>query len=129
MKKKVSSEATFLATLADVNRALAAARSPRAGLQRGLQILGHLYGVSRTSVVLKNPDTDRLEIEASEGLTAAGRPDRSSSSGTSNQSRTNISASDRSTAQAQNVRNLLHLYTHRWTTKTGRRNERGLTFC
>ena len=73
MKKKVSSEATFLATLADVNRALAAARSPRAGLQRGLQILGHLYGVSRTSVVLQNPDTNRLEIEASEGLTAEGR--------------------------------------------------------
>ena len=73
MKKKVSSEAMFLATLADVNRALAAARSPRAGLQRGLQILGHLYGVSRTSVVLQNPDTNRLEIEASEGLTAEGR--------------------------------------------------------
>ena len=73
MKKKLSSEAKFLATLVEVNQALAAARSPRAGLQRGLEILGDLYGVSRTAVVLRNPDTDRLEIEASEGLTAEGR--------------------------------------------------------
>lgn len=73
MKKKLSSEAKFLATLVEVNQVLAAARSPRAGLQRGLEILGDLYGVSRTSVVLRDPDTDRLEIEASEGLTAEGR--------------------------------------------------------
>ena len=76
MKKDSSSsspEATVLATLVDVNKALAAARSPRAGLQRGLEILGDLYGVSRTSVVLRNPDSSRLEIEASEGLTAEGR--------------------------------------------------------
>ena len=76
MKKDSSSsspEATVLATLVDVNKVLAAARSPRAGLQRGLEILGDLYGVSRTSVVLRNPDSTRLEIEASEGLTAEGR--------------------------------------------------------
>ena len=73
MKKKLSSEAKFLDTLVEVNQALAAARNPRAGLHRGLEILGDLYGVSRTSVVLRDPDTDRLEIEASEGLTAEGR--------------------------------------------------------
>ena len=73
MKKRLSSEAKFLATLAEVNQALAAARSPRAGLQRGLEILGDLYGVSRTSVVLRDPDSDRLQVEASEGLTAEGR--------------------------------------------------------
>jgi len=73
MKKRLSSEARFLATLAEVNQALAAARSPRAGLQRGLEILGDLYGVSRTSVVLRDPNSDRLQVEASEGLTAEGR--------------------------------------------------------
>ena len=73
MQKKRSSEARFLATLVEVNQGLAAARSPRAGLQRGLEILGDLYGVSRTSVVLFNPKSERLEIEASEGLSAEGR--------------------------------------------------------
>ena len=73
MPKKRSSEARFLATLVEVNQGLAAARSPRAGLQRGLEILGDLYGVSRTSVVLVNSKSDRLEIEASEGLSAEGR--------------------------------------------------------
>ena len=73
MAKRRSSEARFLATLVEVNQGLAAARSPRAGLQRGLEILGDLYGVSRTSVVLVNPKTDRLEIEASEGLSSEGR--------------------------------------------------------
>ena len=73
MTKKLSPEAKFLATLAEVNQALAAARSPRSGLQRGLEILGDLYGVSRTSVVLRKPDSDRLEVEASEGLTPEGR--------------------------------------------------------
>ena len=68
-----SSEARFLATLVEVNQGLTEARSPRAGLQRGLEILGDLYGVSRTSVVLLNATTNRLEIEASEGLAAAGR--------------------------------------------------------
>ncbi len=71
--KKRSSEARFLATLVEVNQGLAAARSPRAGLQRGLEILGDLYGVSRTSVVLVNPKSDHLEIEASEGLSSEGR--------------------------------------------------------
>ncbi len=73
MQKKRSSEARFLATLVEVNQGLAAARSPRAGLQRGLEILGDLYGVSRTSVVLFNPKSERLEIEASEGLSSEGR--------------------------------------------------------
>jgi len=73
MKKKRSSEAKFLATLVEVNGALAAARSPHAGLQRGLEILRDLYGVSRTSVVLRRTDSGRLEIEASEGLTVEGR--------------------------------------------------------
>ena len=73
MQKKRSSEARFLATLVEVNQGLAAARSPRAGLQRGLEILGDLYGVSRTSVVLFNPKSERLEIEASEGLSPEGR--------------------------------------------------------
>jgi len=73
MKKKLSTEAKFMATLVEVNQALAAARSPRGGLQRGLEILGDLYGVSRTSVVLRDMNTDSLEIEASEGLTAEGR--------------------------------------------------------
>ena len=73
MKKALSPEARSLAALADVNHALTGVRNPRVGLQRALEILGDLYGVLRASVVLRDTDTGRLEIEVSEGLTAEGR--------------------------------------------------------
>ena len=73
LKKTPSSEARLLATLADVNLALSGARSPRAGLQRALEILTPLYGALRASVVLQDAETDHLKIAASAGLTAEGR--------------------------------------------------------
>ena len=74
MRKKVTTDETkLLSTLADVTLALDGARSPRAGLQRALEILTPLYGVVRASVVLADADTGRLKIEASEGVTSAGR--------------------------------------------------------
>ena len=71
-----ASETRLLSTLADVNDALSSARSPRAGVQRALEILTPLYGVVCASVVLKDADTARLTVEASEGLTAKGRKAR-----------------------------------------------------
>ena len=73
MKKGSTSETRLLSTLADVNLALGGARSPRAGLQRALEILTPLYGVLRASVVLQDADAGHLKIEASEGLTTEGR--------------------------------------------------------
>ncbi len=73
MKKGSASETRLLSTLADLNLALGGARSPRAGLQRALEVLTPLYGVLRASVVLQDADAGNLTIEASEGLTTEGR--------------------------------------------------------
>ena len=73
LKKTPASEARLLATLADVNLALSGARSPRAGLQRALEILTPLYGALRASVVLQDAETGHLKIVASAGLTAEER--------------------------------------------------------
>ena len=62
-----------LAMLAEINQVLTVAQSPRAGFQRALELLDQLHGVIRSAVVLSDPDTGRLRVEASGGLTGAGR--------------------------------------------------------
>ena len=69
----ISADAKPLAMLADINQALTVARNPRAGLQRALEILDQDYGVIRSAVVLSDPDTERLRVEASAGVAGEGR--------------------------------------------------------
>ena len=71
--KTLADDVRPLAILAEINQALTVAQSPRAGLQRALELLDHDYGVIRGAVVLADPDTGRLRVEASAGLTGAGR--------------------------------------------------------
>ena len=73
MKKASASEVAPLALLADINAELVGARHSRAGLQRALEILTQRRRVLQASVVLKDPDSDQLQIAASEGLTPEGR--------------------------------------------------------
>ena len=73
MTKNLPPELRPVAALAEVNQALAIARNPRAGMQRALEILEQQYGTLRAWVVLRDPDSDTLRIEASEGLPAEGR--------------------------------------------------------
>ena len=73
MEKTLSAEAESLALLTDINLALAGARNIRAALQRALEILSQQYRVLQASVVLKDPDSNRLQIMASEGLTPEGQ--------------------------------------------------------
>ena len=62
-----------LALLADVNAALVETQNIRAGMQRALQILAQRRRVLQASVVLKSPDSSRLQIAASEGLSLEGQ--------------------------------------------------------
>ena len=62
-----------LALLADVNAALVGTHNIRAGLQRALQILAQQRRVLQASVVLKSPDSNQLQVAASEGLSAEGQ--------------------------------------------------------
>lgn len=62
-----------MAMLIDINHALTVERNPRAGLQRVLDILDHDYGVVRSAIVIANPDTELLRVEASSGVTGDGR--------------------------------------------------------
>ena len=73
MKKPSESEVAPLALLADINAELVGARHSRAGLQRALEILAQRRRVLQASVVLKDPDSDQLQIAASEGLPPEGR--------------------------------------------------------
>ncbi len=73
MKKPSEPEVAPLALLADINAELVGARNSRAGLQRALEILAQRRRVLQASVVLKDPDSDQLQIAASEGLTAQGQ--------------------------------------------------------
>ena len=68
-----ASEVAPFALLADVNAALVGARNSRAGLQRALELLAQRQRVLQASVVLKDPDSDQLQIAASEGLTPEGQ--------------------------------------------------------
>ena len=68
-----SSDPEPLALLADVNAALVGTHNIRAGLQRALQILAQQRRVLQASVVLKTPDSGRLQIAASEGLSSEGQ--------------------------------------------------------
>ena len=71
MSKAISAEVKPLATLADINQTLTS-QNPRVGLQRALEILGHRQGVVRSAVVLEEPDTGKLRVEASYGVTREG---------------------------------------------------------
>ena len=73
MTKTLRDELKPIGSLADVNKALTVARNPRAGIQRALEILEQQYGTLRAWVVLRDPDSDSLRIEASEGLPSEGR--------------------------------------------------------
>ena len=73
MKKPSEPEVAPLALLADINAELVGTRNSRAGLQRALEILAQRRRVLQASVVLKDPDSDQLQIAASEGLTAEGQ--------------------------------------------------------
>ncbi len=73
MKKILSAESEPLALLVDINLALAGARNIRSGLQRALDILAQHERALQTSVVLKDPDSVRLRVVASDGLTAQGQ--------------------------------------------------------
>ncbi len=73
MKKASEPEVAPLALLADINAELVGARNSRAGLQRALEILAQRRRVLQASVVLKDPDSDQLQIAASEGLTTEGQ--------------------------------------------------------
>ena len=73
MKKILSAESGPLALLVDINLALAGARNIRSGLQRALDILAQHERALQTSVVLKDPDSVRLRVVASDGLTAQGQ--------------------------------------------------------
>ena len=73
MKKPSEPEIAPLVLLADINAELVGARNSRAGLQRALEILAQRRRVLQASVVLKDPDSDQLQIAASEGLTAEGQ--------------------------------------------------------
>ena len=71
--KSLPDEVRPLAMLAEINQALTVAQSPRAGLQRALEILDNDYGVIRSAVVLSDPDSGRLRVWASAGVPGEGR--------------------------------------------------------
>ena len=71
--KSISVDNKPLAMLADINQVLTVTRNPRAGLQQALEILEHAYGVVRSAVVLADPNTERLRVEASAGISGEGR--------------------------------------------------------
>ena len=73
MKKSLPAQARPLALLAEINHTLAVARNARTGLQRALEILAQRCRVLQAWVVLIDPDSGQLKIEASEGLTAEGQ--------------------------------------------------------
>jgi len=65
-----------LATLAEINDALARGSSLRAALQRVLQLLDRRDSVVSGSITLLNQDSGLLHVEASEGLAPDGRSAR-----------------------------------------------------
>ena len=71
--EKLTGEVKPLAMLAEINQALTVGRTPRAGLQRALEILDHDYGVVRSAVVLADANTGRLRVENSAGVPDEGR--------------------------------------------------------
>ena len=73
MKKPSEPETAPLALLADINAELVGTRNSRAGLQRALEILAQRRRVLQATIVLKDPDSDQLQIAASEGLTPEGQ--------------------------------------------------------
>ncbi len=73
MTKPAEPEIAPLVLLADINAELVGARNSRGGLQRALEILAQRRRVLQTSIVLKDPDSDQLQIVASEGLTPEGQ--------------------------------------------------------
>lgn len=72
----ISPDAARLATLAEINDALARGSSLRAALQRVLQLLDRRDSVVSGSITLLNQDSGLLHVEASEGLAPDGRSAR-----------------------------------------------------
>ncbi len=66
-------EVRKLSTLLEASQALAATLDLKEAMQRVLEILGRHHGAVRSTVVLLNPDSGDVELEASSGAIAAGR--------------------------------------------------------
>ncbi len=71
-----SGEVRKLSTLLEVSQTLLTQRNLRAGLHRVLDILGHHHGAVRSIVVLLNPQTGDVELEASAGAVDTSKPVR-----------------------------------------------------
>ena len=69
----LSVDSSALKMLTNINQALTTEPNSRAGLQRVLDILEHDYGVIRSAVVVMDPNSNRLRVEASAGIDGKGR--------------------------------------------------------
>jgi Nif-specific regulatory protein len=63
-----TSEIRKLSTLLDASQALSGTLDLKAALHRVLEILGRHHGAVRSTIVLQNPDTHHLQVEAADGL-------------------------------------------------------------
>lgn len=70
---KFSADSSALRMLTNINQALSTEPNSRAGLQRVLDILDHDYGVLRSAVVVVDPNSNGLRVEASCGIDGKGR--------------------------------------------------------
>ena len=69
----LSVDSSALRMLTNINQALRTEPNNRAGLQRVLDILEHDYGVIRSAVVVMDPNSNQLRVEASSGIEGKGR--------------------------------------------------------
>jgi Nif-specific regulatory protein len=69
----ISVDSSALRMLTNINQALTTEPNSRAGLQRVLDILAHDYGIIRSAVVVMDPNSSRLRVEASYGIEGKGR--------------------------------------------------------
>ena len=69
----LSVDSSALKMLTNINQALSTEPNSRAGLQRVLDILEHDYGVIRSAIVVMDPNSNRLRVEASAGIDGKGR--------------------------------------------------------
>ncbi|MEE2638185.1 MAG: sigma 54-interacting transcriptional regulator [Acidobacteriota bacterium] len=76
VKERLSTDIAHLQTLTEVNGALTGGSSLRASLQRVLQLLNRRDSVVCSSITLLHPDSGKLHVEASEGLTPDGHSAR-----------------------------------------------------
>ena len=73
MKKPASSGKDALLLLAEVNLALTAPSNVRVGIQHALEILIQQCHATQASIILKDPETGKLETSISEGLREEGQ--------------------------------------------------------